>query len=346
MSKKIVGIYDLGITKEMMSKLHDMEEYGYSIELIEKIVGEDELSYQASMLSVEVNGPEKTQINPAVFEAVKEAEIVVTHFAPVGIKLMEAAPNLKVIATCRTGMENINMEEAEKRGIQVINAPGRAATAVADFTVGAMICQIRNIARTDEDIKHGGWAKKFPNSKDSYNMCDYQVGLIGFGDIGKKIAARLRSFGTKVLAYDPYCPAEKITECGCIPVELDELLKTSDIVSIHARLTEQTKDMFNGEMFSKMKPTAIFVNTARAGLVDENALIQALQEKKIGGAVLDVFKEEPLSEDHPLRKLDNVTLAAHLAGTSQGTFSASIGIVLEDLKNHAKGLPLAHVMHA
>ena len=93
-----------------------------------------------------------------------------------------------------------------------------------------------------------------------------------------------------------------------------------------------------------MKPTAIFVNTARAGLVDEDALIEALQEKRIGGAVLDVFKEEPLSEDHPLRKLDNVTLAAHLAGTSQGTFSASIGIVLEDLKRYAEGCPLTHVV--
>ena len=236
MSKKIVGIYDLGITKEMMQKLCQMDEYGYTVELIEKTVGEDELSYQASMLSVEVNGPEKTDINPAVFEAVKEAEIVVTHFAPIGKKLMEAAPDLKVIATCRTGMENINMEEAKARGIKVINAPGRAATAVADFTVGAMICQIRNIARTDEDIKHGGWAKKFENSKDSYNMCDYQVGLIGFGDIGKKIAARLKSFGTDVLAYDPYCPPERIRECGCIPAELDELLETSDIVSIHARI--------------------------------------------------------------------------------------------------------------
>lgn len=345
MSKKIVGIYDLGITKEMMEKLCEMEEFGYSVELIEKTTGEDELSYQASMLSVEVNGPEKTPINPAVFEAVKEAEIVVTHFAPVGKKLMEAAPGLKVIATCRTGMENINMEEAERRGIQVINAPGRAATAVADFTVGAMLCQIRNIARTDEDIKHGGWAKKFPNSKDSYNMCDYRVGLIGFGDIGKKIAVRLKSFGTTVLAYDPFCPAEKIEESGCVPADLDTLLETSDIVSIHARLTEQTKNMFNAEMFAKMKSTAIFVNTARAGLVDEDTLIKALQEKKIGGAVLDVFKEEPLSEGHPLRKMENVTLAAHLAGTSQGTFSASIEIILEDLKNYAKGQAMAHVMH-
>jgi D-3-phosphoglycerate dehydrogenase len=346
MSKKIVGIYDLGITEAMMGKLHEMEKYGYEIELIEKIVGEDELTYQASMLSVEVNGPEKTEINPAVFEAVKDAEIIVTHFAPVGEKLMDAAPNLKVIATCRTGMENINMKAAEARGIQVVNAPGRAATAVADFTVAAMICQLRNIARTDEDIKSGGWAKKFENSKDSYNMCDYRVGLIGFGDIGKKIAARLKSFGSTVMAYDPYCTDEKIKEEGCVPVSLDELLETADVVSIHARLTEQTKNMFNAGMFEKMKPTAVFVNTARAGLVDEEALIKALQEKKIGGAVLDVFKEEPLSEDHPLRKLENVTLSAHLAGTSQGTFSASIRIIIEDLSNYAEGRPLQHIMHA
>ncbi|OUQ16579.1 2-hydroxyacid dehydrogenase [Lachnoclostridium sp. An138] len=345
MAKKIVGIYDLGITKEMMQKLYELEQYGYTVELIEKTVGEDELSYQASMLSVEVNGPEKTEINPAVFDAVKDAEIVVTHFAPVSKRLMDSAPGLKVIATCRTGMENINMKAAEEKGIQVVNAPGRAATAVADFTVAAIICEIRNIARTDEDIKRGGWAKKFGNSVNSYNMCDYQVGLIGFGDIGHKIATRLKSFGTIVTAYDPYCADEKILECGCKPMGLEELIRTSDVVSIHARLTEQTKNMFNAEMFAQMKPTAIFVNTARAGLVDEDALIRALQEKKIGGAVLDVFREEPLPVDHPLRKLDNVTLAAHLAGTSQGTFKASIGIVTEDLARYARGEKLQHIMH-
>ncbi len=344
MSKKILGIYDLGITKQMMEKLKELEQYGYNVELIEKTVGEDEMSYQASMLSVEVNGPEKTEINPAVFDAAKDAEIIVTHFAPISEALINAAQKLKVIATCRTGMENINMQAAKNRDVKVVNAPGRAATAVADFTVAAMICEIRNIARTDEDIKRGGWAKKFENSTNSYNMCDYQVGLIGFGDIGHKIATRLKSFGTKITVYDPYCPKEKIIECGCEPMDIDELIRTSDIVSIHARLTEQTKNMFNAEMFEQMKPTAIFVNTARAGLVDEDALVKALQEKRIGGAVLDVFKEEPLPEDHPLRKLDNVTLAAHLAGTSKGTFKASIGIVVDDLIRYAKGEELLHVV--
>ncbi len=123
--------------------------------------------------------------------------------------MIEAAKNLKIIATLRTGMENINMEAAKERGIKVINAPGRAAVAVADFTVAAMLCEIRNIARTDEDIKTGGWTKKYPNRTYSDNMCNLKVGLVGFGDIGRKIATRLKGFGTTILAYDPYCTKKK-----------------------------------------------------------------------------------------------------------------------------------------
>jgi D-3-phosphoglycerate dehydrogenase len=175
-------------------------------------------------------------------------------------------------------------------------------------------------------------------------MRNYKVGLIGFGDIGKKMAVRLQGFDAAVMAYDPYCSKEEIEVLGCAPVSLDELIEESDFVSLHVRLTPETQNMFNAEMFDKMKPTAFFVNTARAGLVDEDALIKVLQEKKIGGAILDVFREEPLPKDHPLRSLDNVTLSAHLAGTSLGTFSASIEIVANNLVEYMKGKPLINVV--
>lgn len=345
MAKKIVAIYDRGIDKHLMEGFKVLEKNGYTVELVEKTVGEDELAYQKSMLTVEVNGPDKTPINPAAFEAVKDAEIIITHFAPVGRKLIEAAPDLKIICTLRTGMENINMEAANERGIQVINAPGRAAVAVADFTAASMICEMRNIARTDADIKSGHWTKKFPNRTYSDNMCNVKVGLVGFGDIGRKIAKRLRGFDTTVLAYDPYCPAEKIREAGCIPVSFDELLEEADFVSLHVRLTPETQNMFGAEQFAKMKPTAIFVNEARAGLVDETAMMDALQNHKIGGAVLDVFHQEPLPEDHPLRSMDNVTLSAHLAGTDIGTFSGSVSIVADNLKQYFEGGELKNVVN-
>lgn len=346
MAKKIVAIYDRGIDKDLMERFSVLGEYGYSLELVEKIVGEDELAYQHSMLSVEVNGPDNTPINEAVFDAVRDAEIILTHFAPISRKLIEAAPELKVIGTMRTGMENINLAAAAERGIQVINAPGRAATAVADYTVAGMICEMRNIARTNADIKNGGWEKKFPNRAYSDNMCNFKVGLVGFGDIGHKIAKRLAGFGTAVMAYDPYCPDDRIRECGVEPVSLDELLERADFVSLHARLCPETQNMFGREQFAKMKPTAFFINTARAGLVDEEALVEALQQKKIGGAMLDVFREEPLPVDHPLRKLDNVTLTAHMAGTCRGTFSSSVEIVTDDLKLYMQGKPMAHVVKA
>lgn len=344
MAKKVVCIYDRGIDKAAMSGFCQLEEYGYEVELIEKTVGETPLEYQNSMLEVEVNGPDKTPINPEAYQAVADAEIIITHFAPVGKKLMDAAPNLKIIGTLRTGVENINLEEAEKRDIKVINAPGRAAAAVADFTVAAMVCEMRNIARTDADIKKGLWTKKFENMAYSDNMCNMKVGLIGFGDIGKRIAKRLQAFGTTIMVYDPYCKKEDIEALGCAAGSMEEVVSECDFVSLHMRLTPETKGMFGKHWIEKMKPTAIFVNTARAGLVDEQALIDALRNKRIGGAVLDVFQEEPLSEDHVLRKLDNVTLSAHLAGTSIGTFTASVDIVADSLRDYLSGKPLRNIV--
>jgi len=297
------------------------------------------------MLSVEVNGPDRTPINPAAMAAAKDASIIITHFAPIGREMIESAEKLEIVATLRTGMENINLEAAAEKGVKVINSPCRASAAVADFTVAAMICEMRNIARTDADIKNGGWRKKFPNMPYSKNMRNYKVGLIGFGDIGKKMAVRLQGFDATVMAYDPYCSREEIAALGCVPASLDELIRESDFVSLHVRLTSETQDMFDGAMFDKMKPTAFFVNTARAGLVDEKALIRVLQEKRIGGAILDVFREEPLPKDHPLRSLDNVTLSAHLAGTSLGTFSASIEIVANNLVDYMQGKPLINVVN-
>ena len=345
MAKRIVAIYDRGIDKNLMQGFDVLEKYGYELTLVEKTVNEDELAYQNSMLSVEVNGPDGTPINEEVFQYLDDAEIIITHFAPVSRRMIEAAKNLKIIATLRTGMENINMEAAKERGIKVINAPGRAAVAVADFTVAAMLCEIRNIARTDEDIKTGGWTKKYPNRTYSDNMCNLKVGLVGFGDIGRKIATRLKGFGTTILAYDPYCTKESIEAFGCVPVSLDELVEQADFVSLHVRLSPQTQNMFGAAEFAKMKPTAIFVNAARAGLVDEAAMIDALEQKKIGGAVLDVFREEPLQVDDPLRKLKNVTLCAHLAGTDIGTFSGSIKIVADNLEQYFSGGELKNVVN-
>lgn len=130
-----------------------------------------------------------------------------------------------------------------------------------------------------------------------------------------------------------------------MPVSLDELLEQADFVSLHVRLSPQTQNMFGAAEFAKMKPTAIFVNAARAGLVDEAAMIDALEQKKIGGAVLDVFREEPLPVDHPLRKLKNVTLSAHLAGTDIGTFSGSIKIVADNLEQYFSGGELKNVVN-
>jgi len=169
---------------------------------------------------------------------------------------------------------------------------------------------------------------------------NHTAGLIGFGIIGHKVAARLKAFGVKVLTYDPYCSKETAEAAGVELVSFEELLKRSDYVSMHARLSDSTKNLMGEKEFKMMKPTAFFINTARAGLVDEAALVKALQEKTIRSAAIDVYSKEPLPADHPLLKLDNVTLTPHHAGATTDNLSNSLDIMLEELDRYFGGQEL------
>jgi D-3-phosphoglycerate dehydrogenase / 2-oxoglutarate reductase len=169
--------------------------------------------------------------------------------------------------------------------------------------------------------------------------------LIGFGIIGRKVAARLAPFGMKILTYDPFCTKEMAEEGGAELISFEELLKRSDFVSMHARFSEETKDLMGEKEFSLMKPTAIFVNTARAGLVNENALVNALKEHKIRSAAIDVFWTEPLPADHPLLKLTNVTLTPHRAGGTSDVKSNSMDIMLATLDKYFAGEELKTKMN-
>lgn len=308
----------------------------------EAVYGEYEsvwANLQDRRLKVEQNGPEIEEVDPILASGGKanDSEMVLGLFQPMSKKMMDQMPNLKIIGVCRAGVENVNVEAATKKGVLVFNVQGRNAEAVSDFTIGLILSEIRNIARAHFSIKNKEWRKVFSNSDNVMELKGKTIGLIGFGYIGQLVAKKLSGFDVNVIAYDPYIKEEVAKKLGVKLVEKEELFKTSDIVSVHARLLPSTKGIIDKKSIDSMKKTAIFINTARSGLVDYDALALALKEKRILGAALDVFESEPLEENNPLIELDNVTLTTHIAGTTSEVLANSPGLLMNDIKNILEG---------
>ena len=295
----------------------------------------DQLQYRR--LEVEKHGPESEAVDPLILAKGQEANVLMGLFLPVSAQVMDAMPNLRLVGVSRAGLENVNVEEATKRGILVYNVKGRNAHAVSDFTVGMMLAECRNIGRAHHAIQTGQWRKVFPNSAVVPELTGRTIGLIGFGYIGKLVAKKLSGFDVKVQVYDPYTSAEEIEASGCEKVALNDLLTSSDFVSLHARLTDENKNMIGEKELGLMKETAYLINTGRAGLVDQDALATALREKKIMGAALDVFTIEPIEETSTFLELDNVTLTTHIAGTTADALNNSPGLLMKEVNQLLTG---------
>lgn len=253
-----------------------------------------------------------------VSKTVGEAEIILTHTAPITSKVLAAAPDLKIVGAARGGPVNINWKACTERGIPVLYAPGRNSGAVAEFTVGLMLAQSRSITRSHMSMMtERRWrGDLYTNEMVGNEVGNSVVGLIGSGAIGGKVARLVQAFGARVLVYDPYISEEKIREMNCEPVDLDTLLRESDFVSFHCRLTKETKGFFGEREIELMKPSAYLINTARGELLDHAALYKALAARRIAGAALDIFEAEPPPVDSPLYSLENVTATSHLGGAS------------------------------
>lgn len=280
---------------------------------------------------VEKLGPDAGKPPLALKEAIKDADVVITHHTPINGQLIRSS-KAAFIGVCRAGTENADVKAATENGTKVMKTMGRNAEAVSDFTVALMLSELRNLARGHAALMKGEWKKKYPNSGFMGDMRDKTVGLVGFGYIGRLVAQKLSSFKVRMLVYDPFVRAEVLKEYGAEKVSLEELCKEADFISIHARLNAETTGLIGKQALSWMKPSAYIINTARAGLIDENALVAALEEKRIGGAALDVFWTEPIVKNHPLLSLENVTLTPHLAGATNDTFRMTPYLLLRELK--------------
>lgn len=275
-------------------------------------------------LLLEQHGPEAIEASQALLDLCKGQDVIITQFCPVTKAMAQAAlPTLKAVGTLRAGLENINVDFLTQNNIMVCNNAGRNAQAVSDFTVGMMLAEYRNIARSHAAVKAGYWRKQYVNSTFSPDFEGLTTGIVGFGMIGQLLAQKLQGFDQRLLAYDAYPDQEAAKQYDVQFVDLDTLMRESDIVSINCRLVPETYHMVGREQIALMKPTAILVNTARSGLVDEQALYEALRERKIGGAAIDVFDQEPTSIDYPMMCLDNCTVTSHMAGTTIHAMSRS-----------------------
>lgn len=264
-----------------------------------------------------------------VIEKLQGYDAVILGLEPMTARVMEACPQLKVVSRFGVGMDNVDLEAARRLGVRTFNTPGANADAVADYTFGMMLDLARSISVANRDLK-AGQVKKYTG----YPVYGRTLGIIGLGAIGKGMARRAAGFGMKVIAYDVFWDEAFAKEHGVQRVELDELYKESDFITLHCGLNEQTRHMIGAAELRAMKPTAFLINNARGGLVDEEALNEALRAGEIAGAGIDAFVTEP-PIGSPLLELDQVVAAPHVAGSSMDSVN-NMGIF--SARNAVKGL--------
>ena len=273
-------------------------------------LGEARLAHLARL--AEVVTPE-TWDEDTLARAAVGAEVIVHSFFPtISARLIEASDNLKAIVKYGVGVDNIDIEAASRRRVMVVNCPDYGAGTVADHAFALLICLARRIIPIDRATRESAWVWPSPEVV-GIDLAGKTLGLVGFGNIGRALARRAAGFDMERVYYDPYVPAETGAEYDVRAVGFDELLASSDFVSIHCVLTAETRRLFGAAELRAMKEDAYLIDVSRGAIIDEESLVRALGEGWIAGAGLDVFPEEPLRPDHALLAMDNVILTSHLA---------------------------------
>lgn len=271
-------------------------------------------------------------------EALQGAEIAVTQMAPFTQEVFAGAPNLKMVGVCRGGPVNVDLKAATEAGVIVSYAPGRNAQAAAEFAIGLMLAAMRRITNGDSELHRGIWRGDFYTYENAgIELADSTVGLIGYGAIGSIVSRILLAFGARVVVYDPYVDEELLRAQGIKKVTLSQLLKHSNVVSLHARLTPETKHILNRDNLKLLPKGAIIVNSARGGLLDYSSLPELLNAGALGALALDVYDFEPPGIDWPLLNIPNVVLSPHLGGATRQTATRAAKIIAGEVDLYLNG---------
>jgi D-3-phosphoglycerate dehydrogenase len=251
----------------------------------------------------------------AVAEAVADADAVITQFAPVNAKAIEAMKKAKVIVRYGIGFDNVDIAAAKAKGIPVCNVPDYCIEEVADHTLAFVLALTRQVVPNALVIREGKWTIGCPPGT-MRCLRDMTVGVVGFGSIGREVVKRLVPFACKILVHDPVAPADAIAKGGATSATLDEIYKQSDLITLHCPSLPQTKGMLNKTTFAQMKPGVMIVNAGRGDLIIGDDLIEALRSGQVGSAALDVTSPEPPAVDSPLRSFPQVIIHSHIASAS------------------------------
>ena len=272
-------------------------------------------------------------------EIIAGADYAISGQVAVSGAVLRAAKRLKLLHKWGVGVDNLDLETARELGIGVARTTGSNAVAVAEFTIGLMICALRHIPHGHLDLQQGRWQAW--RGRTPFLLSDKTVGLVGFGAIGKAVARRLAGFGCTILYHKPRRLDTADEEAfGVRFAELPELLAQADVVSLHCPLTPATAGLIDRAALASMKPTAVLINVARGGIVVEDDLVWALNDRAIHSAAVDVFDIEPLPADSPLLHLDNLTLTPHLGAMSADTFVPTVTRMFENIVRVSRGEPV------
>lgn len=278
------------------------------------------------------------QTEEEIIRACAGARIILTEglFTPISRRVLEALPDCWAVGRYGIGVDNIDVDAATDCGIVVFNVADYCVEEVADHAAALVVASARRVVILDRHVRAGGWDKP-PLEHPLRRISSLTLGLVGFGNIGRHMVPRLGGFGMRILATDPYVDPRLASEAGVELTSLEQVMRESDLVSLHTFLGAGTRHLIGAPELRLMKPSAFLVNTSRGGVVDEEALIQALKERRIGGAALDVTEEEPLGKDSPLRSLDNVVLTPHQGSSSVESGKDLRRGVTEALSNMIQG---------
>jgi len=262
----------------------------------------------------------------------EDADILLFAGAQITRRVLESLPKLQAVIFGSVGYDQIDADAATANGVIVVNNPAFqwCVEEVSNQAITLLLACAKKLAFLNDGTKQGRWAKCKRAQAPMVSIHGQTLGLVGCGSIGRMTGRKAQCFSLKLLGYDPYLDKSMVKEYGITLVSLPELLKESDFVSVHTPLNKETRHLIGEKEFKQMKPTAYIINTARGPIVDEPALIKALQEKWIAGAGLDVFEKEPVDPDNPLLKMDNVVVTPHSASYSDVAFSLPAKIVLQE----------------
>ena len=273
-----------------------------------------------------------------IIERAAAADIVIANKAPMTRKVIQSLPTLKLVTVIATGYNNVDIEAARERGVRVCNVPGYAADSVPQHTFALILNLATRACQYHADVQAGAWQRASSFTLLSYPTFELKgktIGIIGFGGIGRGVARLAKAFGMEVLAYDPYAGAQP----KAATTRLDDLLRPSDVVTVHCPLTEETRNLIDAEALARMKPSAILINTARGGIVNEEALAEALDSGRLAGAGIDVLTQEPPTGGNALLRARNVVITPHSAWSTLEARQRLVDRTADNIKAFVEGHP-------